>query len=160
MRIMVAAIGRLKDGGERDLWDRYVKRCDQSGRALALGPVTLAELPESRLGDMHGRKADEAARLLKASGACDVMIALDESGPQQSSAVFARWLARLRDDGTAHLGLVIGGPDGHGAALVAAAHGRLALGAMTLPHGLARVILAEQLYRATTILARHPYHRA
>jgi 23S rRNA (pseudouridine1915-N3)-methyltransferase len=159
MRVTIAAVGRLKDGGERELYERYAKRFDQAGRAIAFGPLTLVELPESRQAEADLRKSDEAARLLKAASACDVKIALDEHGQHYTSAVLANRLARLRDDGIAHLSFVIGGPDGHGAEVMKAARFTLALGHLTLPHGLARVILVEQLYRAVTILTGHPYHR-
>ena len=160
MRVIMAAIGRLKDSGERDLFDRYHKRFDQSGRSLSLGPLSLAELPESRAAEPSLRKGDESARLLKAANRAEFIIALDETGQPLSSAAFAARLGKLRDDGIASLAFLIGGPDGHGADALAAAQLKLSLGAMTLPHGLARVILAEQLYRATTILSGHPYHRA
>jgi 23S rRNA (pseudouridine1915-N3)-methyltransferase len=158
MRLIVAAVGRLKEH-ERALFDRYAERFDAAGRSLGLGPVKLSEIAECRLATPELRKADEAARLLKAASAAEVMVALDEAGRAQSSAAFARWLAARRDAGTKTLAFVIGGPDGHGAAALAAATLKLSLGAMTLPHGLARIVLAEQLYRAATILAGHPYHR-
>lgn len=160
MRVIIAAVGKLKDGGERDLLDRYYKRFDQSGRALGLGPLTITELPESRLPETDARKADEAARLLKAIGDAAVIIALDEHGALYASDAFAKLIGKHRDDGIKSLALLIGGPDGHGPAALTAAHLKLSLGKMTLTHGLARVILAEQLYRATTILSGHPYHRA
>lgn len=160
MRVMIAAVGKLKDGGERDLCARYIKRFDQSGRALALGPLTVVELPESRQADAPLRKADEAQRLHKATAACDLVIALDEYGTHDTSETFANRLARWRDDGTVRVAFLIGGADGHGESVKTSAHALLSLGRMTLPHGLVRVILAEQLYRATTILAGHPYHRS
>jgi 23S rRNA (pseudouridine1915-N3)-methyltransferase len=160
MRVIIAAVGKLKDGGERDLLDRYHKRFDQSGRALGLGPLSIIELPESRLPETDARKADEAARLLKAIGDAGLIIALDEHGSHITSDAFSKLIGRHRDDGIKSLALLIGGPDGHGQTALQTAHIKLSLGAMTLPHGLARVILSEQLYRATTILAGHPYHRA
>lgn len=158
MRLTIAAIGRLKDGGERVLVDRYVKRC-ASGKALGLGPLDEIELPESRLAQAVERQADEAKRLLKAVAASDLVIALDERGKSLDSAAFAKWLGRQRDDGRRHAAFLIGGPDGHGPEVLKAAMLRLSLGPLTLPHGLARAILAEQLYRAITILSGHPYHR-
>lgn len=160
MRIIIAAVGRLKDSGERDLFDRYAKRIDQSGRSVSVGPLTVVDLPESRAADVASRKADESSRLLKAASTAQTIIALDEFGLNLTSAAFASRLAQFRDDGTGTLALLLGGPDGHGPEVLAAAKLKLSLSAMTLPHGLARVILAEQLYRATTILSGHPYHRA
>lgn len=160
MRVILAAVGRLKDGGERELFERYHTRFDQAGRALSLGPMTLAELPESRAAEPALRKADESARLMKAASTASVIIALDETGRQETSAAFARRLAQWRDEGAGTIAFLIGGPDGHGPDALAAARLTLSLGPMTLPHGLARVVLAEQLYRAVTILSGHPYHRA
>lgn len=160
MRFTLAAVGRLKDGAERDLYARYAERFDAQGRAVSLGPLKLNELPESRAQTADLRKNDEADRLLKACAGADERIVLHERGKALSSEAFAKWLATRRDAGSKSLALLIGGADGHGAAALSAATLQLSLGQMTLPHGLARVVLAEQLYRAATILAGHPYHRA
>lgn len=160
MQVHLAAVGRLKDGGERDLYARYAERFDSAGRALALGPLKLVELPESRAATPELRKRDEAERLLKAAGPSEVRMVLDEKGKLLTSEAFAAWLRERRDQGIKSLAILIGGPDGHGPQAIEAATLRLSLGAMTLPHGLARVLIAEQLYRATTILSGHPYHRA
>lgn len=160
MRLIIAAVGRLKDGAERDLYDRYAARFDAAGRALGLGPIKLAEIGEARAATPHLRKTDEAQRLLKAASAADVTVILEQRGRSVSSEAFAQWIAERRDGGAKTLAFLIGGPDGHGHTAVKAATMKLSLGAMTLPHGLARVVLAEQLYRAATILAGHPYHRA
>lgn len=159
MRLIVAAVGRLKDA-ERELCERYKKRFDASGRPLGLGPLDISELSESRAETAAARKADEAARLLKATTAAGARVVLDESGKTLSSDAFARWIAHTRDSGCKGLAFLIGGPDGHGPAAVQGAVLKLSLGAMTLPHGLARAVLIEQLYRAATILSGHPYHRA
>lgn len=160
MRVILACIGRLKDGGERDLIERYTGRFDASGRAVALGPLSIVELTESRKTDANGRKSDEASRLLAAAASASLRIVLDEHGHSETSEAFARRLGGWRDAGIPTLAVLIGGPDGHGEEAIAAADLRLALGAMTLPHGLARVIIVEQLYRAVTILSGHPYHRS
>jgi 23S rRNA (pseudouridine1915-N3)-methyltransferase len=159
MRLIVAAVGRLKDA-ERDLCERYTRRFDAGGRALGLGPLSISELSESRAASAELRKADEAARLLKASAAATARVVLDESGKALASEAFAKWLAQTRDGGCKGLAFLIGGPDGHGPEALQGAALKLSLGAMTLPHGIARAVLIEQLYRATTILSRHPYHRA
>lgn len=159
MRLTIAAVGRLKDGPERELYARYAKRLDDVGRALALGPLHLAELPESRATKPEMRKADEAARLLKAAAGAEAIVALDVLGKSMTSEAFAKWIAARRDGGTKAAAFLVGGPDGHGADALEAATLKLSLGALTLPHGLARVVLAEQLYRAATIIAGHPYHR-
>lgn len=159
MRLSIAAVGRLKDGPERELLARYLKRFDDAGRALALGPVKVVELPESRAAKPDLRKSDEAARLLKAAADTESIVALDVLGKSMTSEAFAKWIAARRDGGTKTLTFLVGGPDGHGPAALDAATLKLSLGALTLPHGLARVVLAEQLYRAATIIAGHPYHR-
>jgi 23S rRNA (pseudouridine1915-N3)-methyltransferase len=129
-------------------------------KGQALGPVVERELSESRLGSAQERRADEGRRLLKAAEGADLLVVLDERGRQLGSDAFARWLGQRRDAGVRQMAVLIGGPDGHGEAVIAAAGLRLSLGAMTLPHGLARAVIAEQLYRAGTILSGHPYHRA
>jgi 23S rRNA (pseudouridine1915-N3)-methyltransferase len=159
MRLIVAAVGRLKDA-ERELCERYGKRFDAAGRSLGLGPLTISELNESRAANADARMADEAARRLKAAGAADVRVVLDEAGKALSSGAFAKWIAQRRDAGVKGLAFLIGGPDGHGPAAIEGAALRLSLGAMTLPHGMARAVLIEQLYRTATILSGHPYHRA
>lgn len=159
MRCTLVAIGRLKDGGEADLVERYVKRFDDIGRSLGLGPLRVIEYPESRASSANLRKSDEAKRLLEASKDCSARVALDEKGKAMTSEAFARWIGAERDSGTKSLAFLIGGADGHGQAALDSAKLKLSLGPMTLPHGLARVVLLEQLYRAATILGNHPYHR-
>lgn len=160
MRLSIIAVGRLKDGPERDLYLKYAKRIDDAGRGIALGPLTLTELAEARQASAGQRRADEATRLISAAESADFTILLDEGGKTFGSEAFARLLAARRDDGRRTAAFLIGGPDGHGDTARARAELTLSLGAMTLPHGLARIVLAEQLYRAATILSGHPYHRA
>ena len=160
MRLLLAAIGRLKDGAEADLVERYTMRFDGLGRGVGLGPLTIAELPESRAASSALRKADEAKRLLDATRDAQIRIVLDEGGKALTSEAFAKWIGAKRDAGTKTLALLIGGADGHGDDALAAATLKLSLGSMTLPHGLARVIITEQLYRTATLLAGHPYHRS
>lgn len=160
VKLTIAAIGRLKDGAERELMERYVGRCSAPGRNLGIGPLAVVEFPESRRFGADERKSEEAARLLAAVTTVPRRIALDERGKLATSAAFAASIAAWRDAGDSGVAFLIGGPDGHGEAVLASATDRLSLGPMTLPHGLARVILAEQIYRAITILSGHPYHRA
>lgn len=160
MRVTISAVGRLKAGPETDLSERYCKRFDSTGRLLGLGPIDLYELPESRDNSVIVRKQDEAERLIAKAGAEAVLILLDEHGRSLGSLAFADMIARYRDDGTSRLAFLIGGPDGHGDKARAAARESISLSAMTLPHGFARVVLLEQLYRTATILSGHPYHRA
>ena len=149
----------MKDA-ERELCERYAKRFDAAGRALGLGPLSITELSESRAASAEARKSDEAARLLKAASAASLRVVLDEGGKPLSSEAFAAWIAKTRDEGAKGLAFLIGGPDGHGPEVLQGAALKLSLGAMRLPHGLARAVLIEQLYRAAAILSGHPYHRA
>jgi 23S rRNA (pseudouridine1915-N3)-methyltransferase len=159
MHLIVAAVGRVKDGAERQLLGRYRDRFADLGKRLGFAPVAWQELSQSRAGDAEQRRDEEAAALLKRARDAQRIIALDERGKALGSQAFAQLLAKLRDEGTGTLAILVGGPDGLGPAVREAAHTTLALGPMTLPHGLARIVLAEQLYRAATILAGHPYHR-
>ena len=160
MRLMVAAVGRLKDGPERELLDRYRTRLGSLAKRVALAPVAWHEIGESRAAAPAQRKQEEGAGLLRLAREADAVIALDEHGKMLSSADFARHLAKTRDGGAKAAAILIGGPDGQDQAVLDAAHLVLSLGALTLPHGLARIVVAEQLYRAATILSGHPYHRA
>ncbi|KQT47568.1 50S rRNA methyltransferase [Aureimonas sp. Leaf454] len=159
MRLTIAAIGRMKAGPERDLAARYLERLAKSGAPLGLDYAGLVEQPESRLGTVPERKRDEAARLTGPLPDKTGLVVLDETGKILSSETFAEELARLRDEGLRDLALLIGGPDGIDPDLRGQARLVLSLGRMTWPHQIARILLAEQLYRATTILAGHPYHR-
>jgi 23S rRNA (pseudouridine1915-N3)-methyltransferase len=159
LRILVAAVGRLKAGPERDLVARYLDRTTASGRSLALGPVDVVEIAESRARRPEDRKREEAVALRAALGTA-AFVALDEHGKSPTSQDFADRLAALRDEGVAQLGFVIGGADGLDEAFLLESRWRIAFGAMTWPHQIVRLLLAEQLYRASTILSGHPYHRS
>lgn len=156
MRIRICAVGRLRAGPEKTLIDDYLKRFDRTGRALGLGPAEIAEVDDRKASGM----AAEAALLRKALPDGAVICTLDERGKQLSSPDFAEKLATWRDQGRGDLALLIGGADGIDPALRAEADFSLSLGRMVWPHMLARVMLTEQLYRAATILAGKPYHRA
>lgn len=158
MRITIAAIGRMKSGPDRLLVERYIERATQAGRSLGL-TMNLRELPESRAGRAEERMAQEAAALLDAIPDDAILIALDERGETQTSAAFSQRLGAWRDGGVRDVVFAIGGADGHGEAVRKRAQARLAFGAMTWPHQIVRLLLAEQVYRAMTILSGHPYHR-
>lgn len=153
MRIAIVAVGRLSRGPEAELVALYAERATAAGRALALGPVDVVEVEAKKAG-----KAAEAEALAPHLAEAHVIVC-DERGKARPSRAFAAELARLRDDGVRRLVLVIGGADGLDPALVAEAQGSLAFGPQTWPHALARAMLAEQVYRAVTILAGSPYHR-
>lgn len=155
MRIHICAVGRLRAGPERDLIDDYLTRFDRIGQTLGLGPAVVHEV-ENRKGG--GMKA-EAALLDRAIPAGALVCCLDERGTIMSSPEFALQLSGWRDQGRQDLAFVIGGADGIDPALRSRADLSLSFGKMVWPHMLARVMLAEQLYRAASILAGSPYHR-
>ena len=156
MRVHVVAVGRLRAGPERDLHADYATRFDRTGRALGLGPLTLHEVEDRKGGGM----AAEAELLARAIPAGALVCTLDERGSPMSSPEFAAQLARWRDGGRQDVAFVIGGADGIDPALRARADASVSFGRMVWPHMLVRVMLAEQLYRAATILSGSPYHRA
>ena len=159
MRITVFAVGRMKSGPERELADRYFDRLKKTGSPLGLEFSSVTEITESRAQQPDLRKQEESAKVLEALDQGGVLVLLDERGKTMPSEDFANAIARFRDDGKRQLLLAIGGPDGHDADLRKRADLVLALGAMTWPHQIVRILVAEQLYRATTILSGHPNHR-
>lgn len=159
MRVGLIAVGRLKDGPERLLADRYLDRAKQSGRTLGLSGFDTVELAESRASRADDRKSEEANAILGKLGD-DRLIAFHEKGTALDSAQFAALIGRCRDEGRKAVICAIGGADGFSPDVLARADAIVAFGAMTLPHQLVRVLVAEQLYRAVTILNGHPYHRA
>jgi 23S rRNA (pseudouridine1915-N3)-methyltransferase len=159
MRLIIAAVGRLKDGPERELLDRYRDRFEKLGKGLGFSLVAWHDTPESRASNTEKRREEEGEALLKLARDADHLIVLDERGKPLTSDAFAKALAKARDGGAKTSAILVGGPDGLADSVRKAAKLQLSLSAMTLPHGLARVVLAEQLYRAATILAGHPYHR-
>jgi 23S rRNA (pseudouridine1915-N3)-methyltransferase len=160
MRFVVIAVGRLKQGPERELAGRYRERFDEIGRKLGFRRLEINEIPESRARDAATRIAEETAAILARIPEKSVLIALDERGDSIDSTAFAGHLARWRDRGVENSIFAIGGADGLSPDLRGKAVLRLAFGAATWPHQMVRVMLLEQIYRAATILAGHPYHRA
>jgi 23S rRNA (pseudouridine1915-N3)-methyltransferase len=160
MRLSLLCVGRLKSGPERDLADRYMARAAAGARAVGIAAVEAREFEESRARRPEDRKAEEGRALRAAIPPGARIIALDERGGALTSEKFAADIARARDGGVPAYALAIGGADGLDPEFRNSAHLTLAFGAMTWPHQLARIMAAEQIYRATTILAGHPYHRA
>lgn len=158
MRVSIAAVGRMKQGPERELVARYLERAVASGRPLGLSGFEVTELTESRASSSPARKADEA-KALRAALPDGIVVALDERGKTLGSEAFAHQIARWRDDGRPAVSFVIGGADGLEHDFVKGADLTLSFSPLTWPHQLVRIMLAEQLYRATTILSGHPYHR-
>ena len=149
MRIVIAAIGKLRKGPELEIFETYIRRLPWT--------VTVKDFAEQ---DGRDRQAREGERLLKAIPEGAKAVALDERGKALDSIGFSERLRDWRDSGISDLAFLIGGADGHGETVRKRADLLLSLGPMTWPHLLVRGMLAEQLYRASAILAGHPYHRA
>jgi 23S rRNA (pseudouridine1915-N3)-methyltransferase len=153
LKVSLLCVGKLGDAPEARLATDYAARASAAGRAFGFGPVEIIEIDARKPG-----KTAEGVALLERIGS-DYLIACDEHGPVRTSRDLAARLARLRDDGVRRLVFVIGGADGLDDSLLATARERLAFGPQTWPHALARIMLAEQVYRAATIMAGSPYHR-
>ena len=153
MKITLLAIAKLGRSPEAELARDYAERATASGRSLGLGPVEIVELESRKPG-----KAAEGELLLQHLADAHV-IACDEHGKSYPSRAFAARIERLRDDGVRRLAVVIGGADGLAPEVLARADETLAFGVQTWPHALVRAMLAEQVYRAATILGGSPYHR-
>ena len=156
MKLLVVAVGARMPGWIDEAFEEYAKRMPRGMK------TELIEIrPEPRSGGKSAEQlaAAEAARLSRALPRGAFVVALDERGREMTTAELARWLDARRRDGR-DLAFLIGGADGLAEETKRAAQATLRLSAMTLPHGLARVLLAEQLYRAASILENHPYHRA
>ena len=156
MKVSIVAVGRLRAGSEHALIEEYLHRFERTGRALGLGPVRVIEV-EDKKGLGPGAEADLLSRAIPA-GALVVM--MDERGRAFTSPQFATEMALWRDAGRQEVALVIGGADGLSPDLRSRADLLMSFGPMVWPHMLVRVMLAEQLYRAASILAGAPYHRA
>ncbi len=160
MRLVLAAVGRLKAGPERELASRYRERAYQLGRGIGFPACDVTEIPESRARRQPDRRAEEAAALLGLLPPGGALLTYDERGRADiDSAGLADRIAAWRDASRPALVIAIGGPDGHEASIRTRADLILCFGAATLPHGLVRVLALEQIYRGLTILAGHPYHR-
>ena len=159
MQFDILAIGRLKQDAELKLQSRYIERINKSGPSLGIKSLKLTELVEAKSQETQTRKSDEAKRLVSSLPKDAYLIALDEKGKSFSTSEFAELIQKRKEDGHGSLSFAIGGPDGHGAELLEKASLKLSLSKLTLPHGLARVFLIEQLYRSLTIWSGHPYHR-
>ncbi|QGM95234.1 23S rRNA (pseudouridine(1915)-N(3))-methyltransferase RlmH [Methylocystis rosea] len=158
MKLGLICIGRLKAGPERELFSRYAERI-RALRRLGLEGLELKEIDESKASSSAERSSREAMELLTALPAESRLAAFDERGRAETSAAFAQFIASERDRGCKALWFAIGGAEGLDESVRARATAVFSFGAMTLPHQLARILAAEQIYRAMTILSGHPYHR-
>lgn len=151
MRVHLLAVGRCKEAAIKALVAEYGNRLRPA--------LALIEVEERRTLPAADLKAREGQLLLEALPKGATLVALDEHGKSLTSQAFAEQMGRWRDSGVADLAFAIGGADGHDAALLNRADFKLSLSPLTWPHMLVRVMLAEQVYRAQSILAGHPYHR-
>lgn len=151
LKLTLLSVGRFGRGPERDLYDTYVKR-------LAW-PLDLQEVEARKAGSDAERNALENRLLRERSASAQAIVALDETGELLDSRGFAARLQDLADDGRRDIAILIGGADGLERETRKAADLTLSLGRLTWPHLMVRAMLAEQLYRAQTILSGHPYHR-
>jgi 23S rRNA (pseudouridine1915-N3)-methyltransferase len=158
VRLLLIGVGRFKAGPERDLFERYAKRLAEITRAVGIAGIDFREIEEGRALRLEERRAGEARAIRAVIPAGARLVLCDERGKALTSLEFAADLAAARDAASAY-SLVIGGPDGIDPQLRDRAQALIAFGAMTWPHQLVRIMAAEQLYRALTILAGHPYHR-
>lgn len=159
MRLSLLAIGKMKKGPETDLLERYLDRAEKAGRQLGISSVSMVEHSESRATSVDLRKGEEASLLTSAAKPGAFVIALDEHGKDIGSADLSELVRNNMENAVPEIAFAIGGPDGHGQEILQSANLVLRMGKMTWPHQLARVMLAEQLYRSITILSGHPYHR-
>jgi 23S rRNA (pseudouridine1915-N3)-methyltransferase len=159
MRVIVIAIGRLKQGPERELAETYRKRAQAIGHALGMREIEIIEIRESRAAEAALRRLEESIAIANVIPERATIVILDESGESLGSAALAAVLQKWRAEDRPAVCFVIGGADGLAASLRERAKLKLAFGAATWPHQLVRIMLLEQLYRAASILAGHPYHR-
>lgn len=159
MRLLIAAVGRLKQGPERELAERYCKRAEQAGRRLGLREIEIIEIRESRADDAARRMLEESIALATVIPEKAAILVLDAKGENLDSTAFAAQLKLWREEARSAIVWVIGGADGLAPSLLERADLRIAFGRMTWPHQIVRILLLEQVYRAVTILSGHPYHR-
>jgi 23S rRNA (pseudouridine1915-N3)-methyltransferase len=160
MRVVIAAVGRLKQGPERELAASYRKRAEATGRAFGLREIEVIEIRESRAQDAGRRRAEESIAIANIIPDGAVVIVLDGRGENLDSAALAGLLREWRAEDRAAVCFIVGGADGLAPSLIERAKLRIAFGKATWPHQLVRIMLLEQVYRAATILSGHPYHRA
>jgi 23S rRNA (pseudouridine1915-N3)-methyltransferase len=160
MRVVIAAVGRLKQGPERDLAERYRKRAADTGRSVGLPTVDIVEIRESRADSAERRMLEESIAIANVIPERAVTVILDERGKSESSQVFAGQLQAWRGEDRPAVVFIIGGHDGVAPSLRERTKLTLGFGSATWPHQLVRIMLLEQIYRAMTILSGHPYHRA
>jgi 23S rRNA (pseudouridine1915-N3)-methyltransferase len=159
MRLLIAAVGRLKQGPERELAERYRKRAEQAGSRLGLREIEIVEIRESRADDAARRMLEESIALATMIPEKAAVLVLDPEGENLDSPAFAAQLKLWQEEARPATVCIIGGADGVASSLLERADLRVAFGKLTWPHQIVRILLLEQVYRAVTILSGHPYHR-
>lgn len=160
MRLSVIAVGRLKPGPEKLLAEDYLTRAQGMGKKLGIQKIGVTEFGESQASSPDARMTEEARLIAGSIPERAFTVVLDERGKTMTSEAFSTLMKRHLESGTPEMSFIIGGPDGHAASTREQAGLLLSFGAMTWPHRLVRVLLFEQIYRAITLMAGHPYHRA
>ena len=155
MKISISAVGRLRNSPEKELIDDYLSRFSKLSKTFGLSLNSVIEIEDKK----GGGPISEAKLLAKNFQKNSKIIALDEGGEALSSKEFAKYLSNWAADGIGYCHIVIGGPDGLDKSLLEKSDLKISFGKMVWPHMLARVMIAEQLYRSATILAGNPYHR-
>lgn len=154
MHVFLISVGKLSRGPEKDLVDDYTKRIRQAGRQLGFRSFELIDV------DNKGDIDAQGTQLLAKIPAGARVLRMDEHGPQMTSKAFAGHLGKIRDQGAQHMVFLIGGASGYSDAVKSAHPDMLAFGPQTWPHRLVKVMLSEQIYRAYSLLAGSPYHKA
>lgn len=160
MKLSIHAIGRMKSGPERELFQRYWARAQSLGKAQGVQTLSIKELSESKAGRARERMAQEATQLLNGLDEKAFVVALDERGKTMNSPDFAQTIRQCRDEGVGEIVFIIGGADGLDASVRERTNRVIGFGAMTWPHQFVRIMIAEQIYRCFAILAGHPYHKS
>ena len=154
MRLAILSVGRAKRGPETDLFDIYAGRIEVAGRALAIGPLAIEEVAQCRKPKAVARRRQEGDAIAGRVASGGQLILLEERGQLLNSAQFAKLVGVARDTGVPQMTFAIGGPDGFSDELRARSDKRIAFGKMTMAHGLARLVLAEQIYRGADDFVR------
>lgn len=159
LTLRIITVGRTTKGPEGELCERYISRARALCRQIGFKDITTIELKESAAQTKQERMALEAKSILEQTPKGALMVLCDERGQNLSSSQLAQTLQKASTDALEDLVFVIGGPDGLADDLKTAHIKTIAFGAATWPHMLVKAMLFEQIYRAMTILASHPYHR-
>ncbi len=157
MLLRIIAVGRMKNDPTHTLYKDYIERIDRMGASVSIGPCTTVEIDDRK--SHPAQKGWTDKRFLEQVSHSDRLLVFDENGTSQKSKEFAAYLQKWRDQGTPRIICALGPAEGHGELIKTRANDIFSFGSATWPHLLARVMLAEQIYRGISILNNHPYHR-